>query len=75
MCAALQKPLFQQLRIIYDQQEAMDLFQVPKSPAHSFQVQLPPEKMVRTYQKLPQKSTSLQLGRVEKEAMEASSMI
>ena len=71
MCAALQKPLFQQLRIIYDQQEAMDLFQVPKSPAHSFQVQLPPEKMVRTYQKLPQKSTSLQLGRVEKEAMEA----
>lgn len=71
MCAALQKPLFQQLRIIYDQQGAMDLFQVPKSPAHSFQVQLPPEKMVRTYQKLPQKSTSLQLGRVEKEAMEA----
>eukprot|EP00435_Cladocopium_sp_Y103_P011880 s3383_g3.t1 len=71
MCAALQKPLFQQLRVIYDQQEAMDLFQVPKSPANSFQVQLPPEKMVKTYQKLPQNTSSLHLGRVEKEAMRA----
>lgn len=71
MCTALQKPLFQQLRVIYDPKEAVDLFQVPKSSENSFQLQPVPEKMVRTYQKLPQKSSSLHLGRVDKEAMKA----
>ena len=59
LCAALQKPIFQKLRVVYEQGEVADLFVQPKEKVrHLFKPELlPPGDPFQVLQRLPNMST------------------
>eukprot|EP00438_Fugacium_kawagutii_P024579 Skav223359 [mRNA] locus=scaffold200:519128:523637:+ [translate_table: standard] len=64
MCAALQKPLFQKLRVVYSHEEAIHLYQSPTAPGN-FQKEPMELLQARTYQKPPLQMAKLELGNLK----------